>query len=272
MTDTAGLLVETRTSGIWQTNSVVLSAARQVVVVDPAFFPRELDVLAVLVRSRGDDVTVVLTHGHWDHVAGWRHFPGARVRGSAALADTVVRGDAVAERNLDQLRDFDGRWYVPRAEPSGWPPQLAALREGERLFVGGTVIEALAFPGHSADGLALWLPDDGLLLPGDYLSPCEIPFVEDLEAYQATLGRVRKLLPDVRRVIPGHGPALDRASAAAILEADLTYLDALASCAARGEAPAALALPLPRAASVPGMAEWHRKNCAAAGLGAGLSG
>lgn len=259
-------MIESRTSGIWQTNSVVLSSARQVAVVDPAFFPRELDELAALVRQRGADVTVVFTHGHWDHVAGWRHFPGARVCGSSALARAVAEDDAEARHNLDQLREFDGRWYVPRREPAAWPPRIDPLRDGDRLQVGGLWVEALALPGHSADGLALWLPDEGLLLAGDYLSACEIPFVEDAAAYRATLERLRALVPSVRRVIPGHGPELGRDEASAILEGDLAYLAALAACASRGDTDAALRVPLPRAADVPGMVEAHRKNCAASGL------
>jgi hydroxyacylglutathione hydrolase len=259
-------VIETRTSGIWQTNSVVLSSEGQAAVVDPAFFPRELDELAALARGRGRVETVVFTHGHWDHVAGWRHFPGARVCGSAALAEAVARDDAVAWGNLEQLRDFDGRWYVPRPGPATWPPRIEPLRDGERLQVGGLALEALALPGHSADGLGLWLPAEGLLLPGDYLSPCEIPFVEDLAAYRATLERVRALVPGIRRVIPGHGPELDRAAASAVIDGDLGYLDALAACVAAGDAPAALRVPLPRAAGVPGMGDAHRKNCAAIGL------
>jgi hydroxyacylglutathione hydrolase len=268
----SGLRIETRTSGIWQTNSVVLSAGGQVLVVDPAFFPRELDELASLVRSCGDDVRVVFTHGHWDHVAGWRHFPGARVLGSQSLAAAVAANDATARGNLDQLRDFEGRWYVPRSATAAWPPQVQALAEGERLKVGGCAIEALSAPGHSADGLALLVPDGKLLLPGDYLSPCEIPFVEDLVAYGRTLRRFAALLQQLDRVIPGHGPALSPAEAAAIVEADLVYLEALARCAATGDRAAALALPLPRAAGVAGMAEAHEKNCEAAGLGTGRAG
>ena len=42
--------IETRVSGIWQTNSVVIAAAGEALVVDPAFFPRELEELSALVR------------------------------------------------------------------------------------------------------------------------------------------------------------------------------------------------------------------------------
>lgn len=206
--------VEVRTSGIWQTNSVVVASGGEALVVDPAFFPRELEELAALVADLGvgpASVTVAFTHAHWDHVAGWRRFPGARFVGSAVLARAVAGGEALARRCLDELRDFDGRWYVPRPEAAAWPPALRGLEDGERLVVGRAEAEALALPGHSADGLGLLLPGPGLLLPGDHLSPCEIPFVEDLGAYRVTLLRLRGILGRVERVVPGHGP-VDRKS------------------------------------------------------------
>jgi glyoxylase-like metal-dependent hydrolase (beta-lactamase superfamily II) len=251
--------IELRQSGIWQTNSVVLDGgAGGCVVVDPAFFPRELDELAAIARARGGAAAVVFTHGHWDHVAGWRHFPGAAVYGSARLQAAIAANDESARRNLAQLRDFDGRWYVERGAPLAWPPAVAALVGAARIA--GVALEPLALPGHSDDGLALMVPELGLLLPGDHLSPCEIPFVEDHAAYRATLGRLLALLARVERVIPGHGRPLTSDEARAIAEADLAYLEALAACAVRGDRAAAEAVPLPRAVDVPGMREHHLDN------------
>jgi glyoxylase-like metal-dependent hydrolase (beta-lactamase superfamily II) len=65
---------------------------------------------------------------------------------------------------------------------------------------------------------------EDVLLVGDYLSLCEIPFVEDAAAYRDTLTRLLALLPTVREVIPGHGPRLTRAEAIVIGRADLDYL------------------------------------------------
>lgn len=258
--------VEIRTSGIWQTNSVVVSAGGEALIVDPAFFPRELDELAALVRDRCAVATVAFTHGHWDHVAGWRHFPGSAMIGSRALADAIATDAPAAARNLAQLREFDARWYVPRPAPPAWPAGVRGLADGDVLNVGGIQLEALAVPGHSADGLAFFAGELGLLLPGDYLSPCEIPFVEDLGAYRSTLQRFARLLTRIERVIPGHGGVLDRESARAIVQADLVYLEALAECASRGDRTTALSLDLPRAAGVPEMSDRHRENCQAAGV------
>ena len=101
-----------------------------------------------------------------------------------------------------------------------------------------------------------------LLIAGDYLSPEEIPFVDDLAAYRATLLELIALLGSVDEVIPGHGPRLDRAAALAIARADLEYLDRLAEAASTGDRARVLAVPLPRAADVPGMLDHHRENAA----------
>ena len=107
----------------------------------------------------------------------------------------------------------------------------------------------------------------GLLLVGDHLSPCEIPFVEDAKGYRATLLRLLELLEgDVREVVPGHGHRMSAHEAATIARADLAYIDGLLEAGARGDAEAARALPLPRAAEVVGMRDHHRDNCATVGL------
>lgn len=260
--------VDVRTSGIWQLTSVVLSSDGCVLVVDPGYFPRELEELQALARSRGEVEAVAFTHGHWDHVLGWREFAPAPVYASPLLVEAVREGSAEAVRNLTNAADFDGRWYVPRAAAPAWPPDLRALGDGARLRVGATEAEALLLPGHSADGLALYVAAAGLLVVGDYLSPCEIPFVDDLDAYRATLRRLLARLDAVDEVLPGHGPRLGRDAARDVARADLDYLDALADCRQRGDAAAALELPLPRAAEVPGMREHHRDNCLVASLGA----
>lgn len=267
--------VEIRRSGIWQLSSTVLATGDGCIVVDPGYFPRELDELAALAAAHGGARAVVFTHGHWDHVLGWPTFPQAAVWVSPSLAEAMSSRSARACKDLDAARDFDGRWYVERPTELGWPPsaRVQALTEGCTRRLGEVSVQTLLLPGHSPDGLALLVAEAGLLLVGDYLSPCEIPFVEDASAYCATLERLLLLLGDgnpaagvVQQVIPGHGPPLSAAAARQIAAADLRYLRELLARAHAGDTAGALALPLPRAAAVPGMLDHHRENCQAVGL------
>jgi hydroxyacylglutathione hydrolase len=246
-------------SGIWQTNSTILSSDGRCVVVDPADFPRELEAIAARVRELGSAAAVIFTHGHWDHVMGHAALPGAPVHVSSVLAESIAAGHPRAAKYLADARDFDSRWYVPRPGGHRWPSDLRAVSEADRTEVGGLALRTLQLPGHSPDGLGLVAGD--VLLVGDYLSPCEIPFVEDAPAYRGTLARLLAVLPGVAEVIPGHGPRLTAREAAAIARKDLDYLNRLL---AAPDLDAALATPLPRAADVAGMIDHHRDNCAAA--------
>ena len=248
--------LEVLTSGIWQMSSTIVASGDECLVVDPGYFPRELDDVARAARRRGEVRAVAFTHGHWDHVIGWQSFPEAAVWASASLAQAIADGSELAEKSLASARDFDGRWYVRREPPLRWPSNARALGEGERLRVGQVDVQTLLLPGHSPDGVGLLV--EGVLLVGDYLSPCEIPFVDDLDAYRQTLLRLQAL--DLEQVIPGHGPILSRAEAMAIAAADLRYLDALARAADEGEREHLRAVTLPRAADVPGMRDHHEEN------------
>jgi len=255
------------TSGIWQTSSTILANGDACLVVDPAYFPRELDAIADAARAVGRTEAVVFTHGHWDHVMGHASFD-APVWLGRELDAAIEHGDTRAARYLDDAREFDSRWYVPRAGYA-WPANRRGLADGDRLELGGSPIHVLALAGHSFDGIALVVEELGILLPGDHLSPCEIPFVDDAHAYRATLVRLVELLGDLREVIPGHGARMPAADALAIARADLAYVEQLLDIGARRDFMGAATMRLPRAGDVVGMRDHHRENLRKLGIAVG---
>ena len=253
------------TSGIWQTTTTIVSSSGSCFVVDPAYFPRELEAIAARVAEIGRADAVVFTHGHWDHVMGHTALPDAQVCMNRGLAEAIAADDPRAAKFLDDAREFDSRWYVPRPAGHRWPTALRGLGDDEELELGGVRVRALDLPGHSPDGLGLIVED--VLLVGDYLSPCEIPFVDDPPAYWRTLVRLIDLLgKDLREVIPGHGPRLTAADALAIARADLAYVDRLIEVGRRRDISGARELVLPRAEDVVGMRDHHRDNCLKVGI------
>jgi len=243
--------IEVLTSGIWQTTSTIIESAGACLVIDPAYFPRELDAIAARTAELGRIEAVVFTHGHWDHVMGHAAFD-APVWLSRTLEHSIVTGHPRAAKYLEDARDFDSRWYVPRSHGHAWPARRRALGDDEVLSLGSETLRVMHLPGHSPDGLGLLAGDT--LLVGDYLSPCEIPFVDDIDAYRVTLARLIEIIEQgVCEVIPGHGPRLPASEALAIARGDLGYLDRLL---ADGDAP------LPRAADVVGMRDHHLENVA----------
>jgi glyoxylase-like metal-dependent hydrolase (beta-lactamase superfamily II) len=97
-----------------------------------------------------------------------------------------------------------------------------------------------------------------VLVAGDYLSTVELPTLNDggdLDAYLATLGRLRELVERAEHIVPGHGPVLDRERALAVLDEDAAYMQALCELGAEAELPAGR-----RSAA---QLQQHRENVAA---------
>jgi glyoxylase-like metal-dependent hydrolase (beta-lactamase superfamily II) len=164
------------------TNTWVLRAAR--VVIDPG--PADEGHLAAVAESAGQPATILLTHGHPDHVEG------------AARLSQLLGG--VPVRAADPAHCANG------GEP---------FTDGEDL--GG--ITVLAVPGHTADSVAFRAGENTgeAVFTGDTILGRGTTVVAwpdgDLRDYLASLTRLERLgsVP----VLPGHGPALADCAAAA---------------------------------------------------------
>jgi len=212
-------------ASLWQTNALHARSGDEVLLVDPCLEPAEIEAQAALARSANGRVHVLITHADYDHVCGIGALPEATVVAGSATAARIESGDAAAA-----LKAAGREWGY------AWSTNLRVdqIVEPGVFACGPFNIEALDATGHTVDGLAFVLLDQGVLAPGDYLSPMTYPFVgAGVDEAAATTRRLLDALErhELRWVVPGHGEPLTPEQAAALGEADLVYLEALA-CAA----------------------------------------
>jgi glyoxylase-like metal-dependent hydrolase (beta-lactamase superfamily II) len=215
------------TSQTWRTTCTALRAGDEGFLVDSPVLPEELEALPALLAQAGFPVSGLLaTHADWDHLLGRAAFPGASLGVAETTAARLRAEPGDAQR---RLRAFDESWYVRRSAPLSLG-DVQALPVPGHVELGGRELELHPADGHTADGMAVWAPWAGVLCPGDYLSPVEIPMLSDggsLDAYLATLRRLRPLVEAAQAVVSGHGGPLGRDEALRILGQDAGYLEAL---------------------------------------------
>ncbi|HEY4809760.1 MAG TPA: MBL fold metallo-hydrolase, partial [Solirubrobacteraceae bacterium] len=163
-------------------------------------------------------------------------FPDVALGCAESTAARLGASPGEAQR---ELRNFDEALMIERERPLALG-SLQALPVPGRCEIGGSELELHPADGHTLDGMAIWIPWAQVLVAGDYLSSVEIPALnagDTVEAYVATLERLRPLVQAADRVVPGHGTVTDSTRALAVLEEDIRYLDQLRERGAEAKLP-----------------------------------
>jgi cyclase len=173
-------------------------------------------------------ITVLLSHWHLDHVAGTEAFVDCEVIATARTAELLAE-----KREAIEAGELEG--------PPGIAPLVAPTRtfEGEiELEVGARRLRALHVDIHSDDAAVLWEASTSLLLAGDTVEDT-VTFVDEPQGFAAhlrDLDRLRQLGP--ARVLPNHGdPGLIAAGGygPGLLGATQDYVRFLQCCRAQPE-------------------------------------
>lgn len=231
------------------------AAGAESFVVDSPVLPEELEMLPSVLSQAGfpEPSGLLATHADWDHVLAPLAFPGTPLGCAESSATRLREEPGEAQR---ELRSFDEELYLDRPRPLGLGT-IQALPVPGHLEIGERSLELHQTGGHTPDGMAILAEWAGVLICGDYLSEIEIPMLNpgaDVEAYLATLERLRPLLDRVEHVVPGHGPVLAPERALEVMEQDLAYLRDL------GESGSDAALPDGRRSAE--MRKVHVRNAA----------
>ena len=214
-------------------NSYLIEDGGSVVIVDagvPSYWGELPVELAAMGRSLGDVRSVLLTHGHSDHIgfAETARQSGIEIRVhelDAALARSEVPNPArgIGPFRFGPLLSFltfslrHGALRIPKIQ------QVSTFGDGVVLDVPGapTVIH---LPGHTPGSAALHFGGHDALFVGDALAtyavttgrtgPQVAPFTADSAQAIESLRRIEHL--EVPLVLPGHGPAWHQGIAAAV--------------------------------------------------------
>ncbi len=208
-----------------------------VVLIDTLYYPEESKAIRDFLEDRlGLMVKYVInTHYHADHTQGTCLFPHAQVishRLCRELLDTRGRqGLAEAKEQIPEL-----------AEVEIVLPDMVYDNGIMNLHVGGKVLEMHHFPGHSYDISAVFVTNERILFASDNAMPVPTFFDGSFYDLQSSMHKMLALNPDT--VVRGHGEVMLRGEVQALIEDDLSYLDAIKTAVSHiiesGESPEAL--------------------------------
>jgi glyoxylase-like metal-dependent hydrolase (beta-lactamase superfamily II) len=188
--------------------SFLIEGDRDVALVDTGMGVGDF---AGLVASLTDLAPVVLhTHAHFDHI-------GASHRYERVLVHPTEADDLRAGYPNEKFRPwFSANYLVENLLPDDFDPDKAAipgcdpsgdLNHGDRIDLGGRVLEVYSTPGHSPGGISLLDRDSRILFPGDaiYAGPMFAyrPYSDPVR-YRETLSLLARLSQHVDVIYPSH--------------------------------------------------------------------
>ena len=191
MAETPNLEIIQIVAGPIQTNLFLVTekSSKKTMLIDGP--PESLDTAVQVVDQRGlSPEIVVLTHGHWDHIAD-----------ADALRN---RYDVPLLIHADDLHKIEQPTY---GDIAGFSPDRL-IAEGDQVQLGDVAFDVLHTPGHSPGQISLYSAEEAVLLGGDTLFPGGYGTIEIPDASaEETVKTIRRLLdlPDETVVYPGHG-------------------------------------------------------------------
>jgi len=173
-------------------------ATGQGIVVDPG---GDVERILAVAHKRGlTVVSIINTHGHFDHVGG--NLELKRATG----AELLIHG--ADEPMLARVSTVAGM-YGLQAEDSPAPDRL--LEDGMLVTFGSQQLRVIHTPGHTPGGCCLYLEAEQKLISGDTLFADGVGRT-DLPggSYEQLVDSIRQrlfVLPEQVAVWPGHGPS-----------------------------------------------------------------
>ena len=161
-------------------------------------------------------VTVILSHGHHDHILGARWFGKVYLaredRDEYLLRTGRKQRERVAaqagQKGVPPPDDFLTA-SCPDPEPIAWTGKTAGFDCAE-MNMGGLPLTLIRVPGHTPGSLMVWIPERRLMLTGDNWNPCTwlwFPSAVPASEWRENMGKILEACP-CEHVLCSHQPDL----------------------------------------------------------------
>lgn len=209
----------------------VLTGADGVLLVDSQFAPLTGRLVAAIRKISDKPIRFLInTHLHGDHTGGNENF--------AKLGVLIFGRDQLRARLQHPAPAPDGTPGKP-APPGAWP--VVTYDGPVTIHLDGEDVQLIPIRKAHTDGDTLIsFPHHDILAVGDYFRAVGYPYVDlsnggSLAGLLAGLGETIGLAGPTTRIIPGHGPIVDRGALIAQRDMVLAVRDRVAALVSQGK-------------------------------------
>jgi glyoxylase-like metal-dependent hydrolase (beta-lactamase superfamily II) len=201
-----------------QVNAGAVIGQDWAVVIDTLAFPEETLAIRDFIEEELKRKVryVINTHYHADHSWGNCFFPGAYI-----LSHDLCRVnlEKYGQKSLDRALESDNIFQKTQIVL----PHLTLNTGILELIVGEKTLQFIDLPGHSEDGIGIYLVEDEVLFSGDVWMPIPHIVDGDPDVMRESLNKIEDLT--IENVVQGHGEVILRGEVSSSIVDRIAYLD-----------------------------------------------
>jgi cyclase len=209
----------------------VLVGPDGVFMVDTQFAPLSDKIAAAIKQITPQPIKfIVNTHVHGDHSGGDENF--------GKMGATIIAREELRFRLAHPAPQANGQPGVPTAAV-GLPKQT--YRERLTMHMNGEEVQLIAVPRAHTDGdTMVYFPGLDIIMTGDFYRSIQYPNIDrnnggSLQGLIDGLGMVIGRAGPGTKIVPGHGPTVDRGAVVAHRDLVLAVRDRVAPLVAQGK-------------------------------------
>jgi len=169
------------------------------------------DIKKFLEKQGFKNIKVALTHAHFDHFGGIRHFLPSEILITKKIYKNI-KDKKLIGLNYLHSKDFSKKINFPEIEKIfDHFSILANPKNIKNIRINKFNFKVISTPGHTDDSVAYYDKNNGILVTGDTLYAGETYFNfpnSDMKKIKLSLGKIKNL--DFKIVLPGHGHILKK--------------------------------------------------------------